>query len=144
MKNLLKIIVIILASNLNLFAQTDGIIESSAYHSSNMSYNTGEVYVIFNEVENNSRNSHLKNSDEIEINTGADIFAYPNPVIDKLNIISSTGIGVKKISIYSLDGKLVSIQNVINNQINLSELPQSTYILKTDIPNSKIFKILKQ
>ena len=61
-----------------------------------MSYNTGEVYVIFDEVENNSRNSHLKNNDEIEINTGADIFAYPNPVIDKLNIISSMGIAVKK------------------------------------------------
>ena len=144
MKNLLKIIVIILASNYGLFAQTDGIIESSAYHSSSMSYNAGEVYVIFNEVENKSKNTHLKNSDEIEINPRVDIFAYPNPVIDNLNIISSDGIPIKKIFLYSLDGKIVLSQNVINNKINLSELPQSTYILKTDIANSKIFKILKQ
>ena len=73
-----------------------------------------------------------------EINTFSDK-VYPNPVVDKLYIkrknIQTT------YEIYNLKGQVVLSKQLINNQIDLSELNAGIYILKID---NQHFKILKK
>ena len=68
---------------------------------------------------------------------------YPNPVSNILTIVASDGKKVNKIQLYSMDGKMILDQQIQNNQLDLSNLLQGTYILKTDFSKTTNFKIIK-
>ena len=80
------------------------------------------------------------------------VMTYPNPVIDRLNIILNDNYsGCYSIELYELSGKLVYVNDGIrltNSSINLEELSNGLYIgkLKLTKDNSiiKEFKILVQ
>ena len=61
---------------------------------------------------------------------------YPNPVIDKLNIISENVI--KSIEIYNLYGQKVSVKTVNNTSdtIDMSHLPSASYLVRLNTDES--------
>lgn len=144
-KNIL--ITIILGLYSNMYSQSDGIINSSANYSGYMSYNTGEVFVVFKiqneDIISKPLETPPKEKDNL-LEDVDDIIVYPNPVSVILNISSISGKPVAEIFIFSSEGKMVLNQKVINNQIDLSRLAQGTYILKTDVASPKTFKIIKK
>lgn len=94
----------------------------------------GREYELFSD-ETNSFES-LQRSNNFKI--------FPNPVENNLNVYNSTG-NKFDIVIYDLSGKIViSLNNISNNRINLSQLNKGVYILKTvDKYASETFKLIK-
>ncbi len=58
---------------------------------------------------------------------------YPNPVNDVLNISSATAI--ESVTIYSITGKLVTIQTTTTSQLSTSNLASGIYIVKIAFEN---------
>lgn len=73
----------------------------------------------------------------------SDIILYPNPGDDK--IFWAKNIPIEKVTIYDMSGKLVSLQNVSENSVNVSGLVTGSYLIKLEskdklIYNSKFIK----
>ncbi|MFA5619797.1 MAG: S8 family serine peptidase [Weeksellaceae bacterium] len=69
------------------------------------------------------------NLDEVNFATTVEI--YPNPTIDKLNIVSQQGNPVDLVQIFSADGKLVKSRTLlISGQVDVSELPKGVYKIR--------------
>lgn len=146
-KNIL--ILIIILPLVKIFSQTnmlDPIIDTSANYSGNLSYNTGEVYVVYailnQPIVSKDSNDIIDDSTEKSIVKGISI--YPNPVTNVLTIITSDMEKVQKIQLYSMDGKMISDQQIPNNQLDLSNLQPGTYILKVYSSQTTNFKIIKR
>ena len=71
------------------------------------------------------------------------ISIYPNPVTNILTIVTSNKKKVSEVKLYSMDGKLILDKKIQNNKIDLSDLTQGTYILKTDFSETSNFKLIK-
>ncbi len=77
-----------------------------------------------------------------------EVRAYPNPVIDELNVAIPTSIASKKVSaqLYTLSGQLVSnnFYSINNNKIsiNVTPLASGVYILR--VANNHSIKIIKK
>lgn len=65
---------------------------------------------------------------------------YPNPASDRLFIKSTEQI--EKVSIYNMSGQLIKQYDVLNNRINVSELPVGLYMIKIKTDQSMIHKNL--
>lgn len=75
------------------------------------------------------------------------ISVYPNPFIDKINLINADKIIISDISIYDISGKeVLSKKYNGENTINLSSLKPATYFIKLndENKNQKLIKIIKQ
>lgn len=103
-----------------------------------MSYNTGEVFVIFT-VQNQDIVS--KTTEENQINTA--VAVYPNPVNDVLNVSFPKDQVIESVTLYSIEGKIIFSQTLKDNQIDLSGLLKGVYILKTNLSETDSFKIIK-
>ena len=89
-----------------------------------------------------------------ELNSSGTIFAYPNPVVDNLQLdFSKMAKGVYSINMHDVAGKLLSQSKVLvnsdsfQNSLSLSQYTQGFYLVKiTNESNdsSKFFKITKQ
>ncbi len=127
-------------------SQLDPIIDTSANYTGDVSYNTGEVYVIFT-----IQNDFIVSKDPQEIvndiieesTTDKSITIYPNPVTNILTITTSDKKRIDKITIFSMDGRIILNQEIQNNQVDLTNLPVGSYILKTDYSESINFKLIK-
>jgi len=64
---------------------------------------------------------------------------YPNPVNTYLTI--ETEKSLKRALIYSINGKIVKVAKVINNQIDLSELEEGVYFLLATLRNGDTFRL---
>lgn len=143
------LILLIVFPFIKIFSQTnrlDPITDTAANYTGNSSYNTGEVYVIYT-IQNQSvvsKDSKDLNDSLNEKSIAEGISIYPNPVNNILTVVTPKGEKVNKIQLFSLDGKIISDQQIQNNQVDLSNLPQGTYILKTDFSLTKNFKIIKR
>lgn len=140
---------IIIIPSLKTFSQTnplDPIADTSANYTSNISYNTGEVYVIYTIMSNQivSKQSNEIITDLKEESISQSISIYPNPVTNILTFNTTDNRKVTQVKLYSMDGKIILDKTIENNQIDLSNLLQGTYILKTDFDNSINFKIIKR
>lgn len=127
------------------FNQFDLIVDTSANQSTNLSYNTGEVYVTFT-IQNQQVIS--REPGEIVDDLSGEIITekisiYPNPVTNILTIVTSNKKKVSEVKLYSMDGKLILDKKIQNNKIDLSDLTQGTYILKTDFSETSNFKLIK-
>ncbi|HLP51839.1 MAG TPA: T9SS type A sorting domain-containing protein [Chitinophagales bacterium] len=68
-----------------------------------------------------------------EPESALNVMVYPNPVSNEIEI-STGGLSVSKISIYTTTGQLVSIVNSpINNIINVNELSNGVYLLRLEL-----------
>lgn len=65
-----------------------------------------------------------------DINSAKKVALYPNPAKDVVMIQSAKAVSAVKI--YSATGALVKSVPVLDNRINVSELPAGVYIVKTD------------
>jgi hypothetical protein len=117
---------------------TDPIVDSCAYYQNNVSYNTGEVFVIFT-VQNQDIVS--KTTEENQIDTA--VAVYPNPVSDVLNVSFPKDQVIESVTLYSIEGKIIFSQTLKDNQIDLSGLLKGVYILKTNLSETDSFKIIK-
>lgn len=133
-----------------IYGQSLSSTNSGAVSNNNLIYSVGEVFV--NPTNQNDASSGLIGAisrieftslsiNEIEINQNLNF--YPNPTSNSVFLDIENQI-IKNIYIYDLNGKLVSIQKNINNQIDLSNLQFGTYIINTDNQNIKSFKIIKR
>lgn len=68
-----------------------------------------------------------------------EIMIYPNPASEAVYIKGSE---VKRIELYSLEGKRLNVQSDTNNSIKVSHLPKGVYILKIQLEESIITKKL--
>lgn len=73
-----------------------------------------------------------------------DLKIYPNPTKDLIYFISLDTNIFNWIYIHDATGKLVFKTMNLNNPIDLTNLPNATYLISTDNPNIKPFKIIKQ
>ena len=133
-----------------IYGQSLSSTNSGAVSNNNLIYSVGEVFV--NPTNQNDASSGLIGAisrieftslsiNEIEINQNLNF--YPNPTSNSVFLDIENQI-IKNIYIYDLNGKLVSIQKNINNQIDLSNLQFGIYIINTDNQNIKSFKIIKR
>ena len=99
-------------------------INSGSVAFDSFSFNIGDIFL------------ELKNSEIIKTNK---ITVYPNPFIDKINIISNKQI--ENIAIYSLEGKLIYKENLPKHTLDLNYLNTGIYLLI--INNETTFKIIK-
>lgn len=68
---------------------------------------------------------------------------YPNPVTHSLNI--KTALTIKKITINTINGKLITAVNPKTSHINMTHLPTGIYLLKIECDNTTLIKrIVKQ
>jgi len=70
---------------------------------------------------------------------------YPNPVIDILNIENNKNIGIDTITVYNILGKVILIEKINFNQLNLSELKSGILFVKIETENGIVTKkIIKE
>jgi hypothetical protein len=86
--------------------------------------------------------------DTLSVESNSDITeteVYPNPVKDYLHVNFTSTYNEVDIKIYSLLGQLVEtmkIENSSNGKINLSELPQGSYILRINADGNSFSKTI--
>ena len=110
----------------------------------------GNTYGISQSVGNNCESEKLEitanlilSSDEFKL---TNTVVYPNPAVDMLNVESREALS--QVTVINLLGQEVLRQGAAANsvQVNISELPQATYILQVKAASgaSASFKIVKQ
>lgn len=67
-----------------------------------------------------------------------EITVYPNPCVDYINF--NTESKLENISIYNSNGQLISIEKLVNNRIDISQLPSGLYIMRFDSDGKTINK----
>ena len=110
--------------------------------------NTAHIYFDFNEaiVTNTTLNIVKVDASINEISEDFNVVVYPNPAKTQLNIRFEKA-GFYQLAIYSIDGRLVYNENVVNAQhaINVASLNKGIYLLKiSDENRSKIVKVVIQ
>ena len=70
--------------------------------------------------------------------------AYPNPANTSFEITTDNKQIIKKIEIYSIEGKLINEQNFTENnvKVNSSQLPTGLYIIKVQTNKEQFCKKL--
>lgn len=66
------------------------------------------------------------------------IAIYPNPANDMIYITTDA----QSVSIYSIDGKLLKIKKINNNQINISDLENGVYLMKLESAEGNYYKTI--
>lgn len=108
------------------------------------------VYTVAQGIQQQVKNANLE-IPEIPVEAKAEIFVYPNPTTDYVNIklkdIESTN-EKRSYQLYDIQGKLIKQNSITDTetQLSLSGLGTSIYILRVNVNNkvSKSFKILKK
>ena len=70
--------------------------------------------------------------------TDDEILVYPNPANDMVYITTD----IPSVSIYSIDGKLLKIKKINNNQINISDLENGVYLMKLESAEGNYYKTI--
>jgi hypothetical protein len=127
--------------------------------SGSVSYSIGQVFYTYIGVESvynvaqGIQHQELNKSENIEeaIESKAEVFVFPNPTADFVNV-NLNGFdlvtGQQSYQLYNLQGRLIK-QNTINqiqSQISLNNLSPSIYVLRIYVNNKVLntFKIIKQ
>lgn len=108
---------------------------TGTFSNNNLIYEVGKIYVLPTLLLEN------KNEEKVIIR---DIRAYPNPVINILNIEKLDNSEIKFISVFDMFGRKVYSDTIEDNRIDLSHLSSGIYIVKLDDENYKDFKIIKK
>lgn len=131
-----------------LIGQNTYVTNSGAFSSNELVYSVGEVYV--NPINTDNANSGIIGvisrvefftlgiNDELLSN---DFRVFPNPT--KKTLYFSTNIQFKEVYIYNINGKIVFHSTLKNNKIDLTNLSEGAYFIKTENPKFKTIKIIK-
>lgn len=107
--------------------------------SKNINCGIGEIFIVQKNdlIQKDVQNESFNNGNNQPLTW------YPNPVKDIITF--QTNLDINSIGIYSIDGKLISVENVsLNKNINLSYLEVGFYILVFDNPKISTIKIIKE
>jgi len=79
-----------------------------------------------------------------KITANSSIIVYPNPANTSFEITTDNKQIIKKIEIYSIEGKLINEQNFTENnvKVNSSQLPTGLYIIKVQTNKEQFCKKL--
>ena len=130
-----------------------GSINSGAVSNNDLMFSVGEIFVIptTNIDDANSgtmgivyRNQLLKLVGINEVIFSENAKAFPNPVSNVVTIEFEDEIRFHTIKVYDVSGRLITTENVQNNQVDLSNLESGTYILRTEKNVIKPIKIIKK
>ena len=91
---------------------------------------------------NNENDKAESNSEDIINNSNKEFRVYPNPAQNELNIVASQGMSITKMSLYSIDGKLI-LQAIPNgntevNTIDISTVSKGIYLLNIETNDGKV------
>lgn len=80
----------------------------------------------------------------VDHNTISNLTLYPNPVTDIIHVIYQSG--ELDYTIYGIDGRKIQDGKLINNEINLSQLPSGLYMLQLQDESGKsiVKKVVKR
>jgi|GEM_PF-5600000 len=140
MKNLILLLLIVLPFN-QVRAQSKhlGYINTGAI-SKNINCGVGEIFIIPETIILEKEKKTELTFEEQSKKQLLEI--YPNPVTDYLYI--NTSLGIESISIYSIEGKLIKVENTKNtNKIDLSYLQKGTYMVISNELKFNPIKIIK-
>ena len=145
MKKVTLLFLILTFSKMFSQATPVNIVDSAANYSGNIEYNVGEVFVVYTVAGNTivSKQGEEENNN-ISENNVEKIYIVPNPGIEIVNIIVPKGKIVNNIFLYNIDGRIIMSKEISSNQIDLSNLPSGTYLLKTNLSDTETFKIIKK
>lgn len=127
-------------------------VNSSALSDNNMIFTVGEIFVlpVTDPAEANSGLMGVLSRIEFFVTgiddklTTDDVSAYPNPTSRSLFFNAETNDQIKQVFIFDTHGSLVSSQNLADHKVDLSELQNGIYFIKTDPAGKRSFKIIKQ
>jgi hypothetical protein len=133
-----------------IYGQTISTTNSGALSNNNLIYSVGEVFVIAPN-QNESSSGLIGAISRIEFNSLSvneveftqNLTFYPNPTSNSIFIEVDNKV-INNFFIFDLNGKFIENKRNINNQVDLSNLQTGNYIIKTDNPNIKSFKIIKR
>lgn len=145
--------IIILASILfytHTFGQNISSVNSGAISNNDLVYTVGEIFVISSNSDEASSgiigvisNYEFVVSGIDDILYTAEIKVFPNPTKDFLTI-QTQNLDIKQITVYNNLGQVVLKHSLNGKVINLEKLNTGTYLVITDNPNIKPFKIIKR
>jgi len=87
-------------------------------------------------IEPNPTSINCANTAGLNNNTLNQFSVYPNPVSNVLYLSNAEELVIENVSVYDVSGKVVLSQNSTANQIDVSQLPQGMYFLKTTTGSS--------
>ena len=79
--------------------------------------------------------------DAISENADPDFMIYPNPANDFV-IIENDIVGQCDVTVYDMSGKIVLKENIDDNKLDVSNIPNGTYIVSIDITENNSHKII--
>jgi uncharacterized repeat protein (TIGR01451 family) len=92
--------------------------------------NKASIYFDYNfPIQTNETKTVIANSvNTLDTYSTMDVTLFPNPVQDVLKFYTSENI--LKVEIFDLNGRLLQIRSVTNNEVNIDSLSRGTYLLK--------------
>lgn len=132
----------------HLIGQNIYVTNSGAFNNNELIHSIGEIYVT--PINTDNANSGIIGvvsriefltlgvNDELLSN---DIRVFPNPT--KKTLYFLTNIQFKEVYIYNINGKIVSHSILKNNKVDLTNLSEGIYFIKTENPKFKTIKIIK-
>lgn len=134
-----------------LYAQNLSSTNSGAVSSNNLIYTVGEVFVIPISNPDKASSGTIGAVSRIEffvigvqeIISEKNVTVYPNPTNNSI-FLETANEAVEEVFVYTISGQLVVNKPIVSNTVDLSELVNGTYIIKTNNPKLKSFKIIKQ
>ncbi|NDI99794.1 T9SS type A sorting domain-containing protein [Flavobacterium sp. LaA7.5] len=83
--------------------------------------------------------------DLVEKHPGSNFKIYPNPAQNELNIITDAGVSITKMSLYSIDGKLIlqAMPNDSNKKyiVDISSVSKGIYVMSVETNDGKVTSV---
>lgn len=125
-----------------------GGINSGGVSSEDLMYSVGDIYVVpTNQEDTNSgllgvyyQNIKTLGVSELMVN---DVSIYPNPTADFIRFRINSKMKLSEAEVYDLSGKLILIQKIQQETIDLQKLGKGIYFLKFKDSTIKPIKIIK-
>jgi hypothetical protein len=118
-------------ANYTLFISDDHYLKSSGVYGPNLGIGTVSAIIVAQPT-----TIACANTAGLNDNALTQLSVYPNPTSDMLYLANADELGIENISVYDISGKVVLSQNSTANQIDVSQLPQGIYLLKTTTGSS--------
>lgn len=134
-----------------LYGQNVSSINSGTVSSNDLIYTVGEIFVIPISDPDKASSGTIGAVSRIEffiigvqeIISEQNMNVYPNPTSNSI-FLETANETVEEIFVYNISGQLVANKPIINSSVDLSELLSGTYLIKTNNPKLKPFKIIKK
>lgn len=140
-----KFIIFLLITNV-VYCQNNeiNIINCSSNYTNNIEYNTGEIFVVYDFVSNQTTSKDLSQNNVNTKEETSQIALYPNPTKDFLYYNLPDEISFKSVELYDQNQKLLFSSFENSKQISLEDFPIGIYYVIFNKNKNYNFKIIKR